>query len=166
MPKKPFSLRSVQCTHIKYAKKMKNSIGKSYRSEKIRFFCEKLAEQANLWQILLQYWNTAPKASSINYTCLDHCAASACSIIYNAKQVTHHQVPTQMSTIFSSHLYLSATNNITPAPYSPSPSAPPHHTRFPHFPPPYIHHARSTTHPTRSILVPGLHAFESTTLQF
>ena len=23
MPKKPFSLRSVQCTHIKYAKKMK-----------------------------------------------------------------------------------------------------------------------------------------------
>ena len=28
MPKKPFLLRSVQCTHIKYAKKMKKIDGK------------------------------------------------------------------------------------------------------------------------------------------
>jgi len=47
MPKKPFLMRSGRLPHIKYAKKMKKLIGKYNLSkiEKIRFFCERLAER-------------------------------------------------------------------------------------------------------------------------
>ena len=41
MPKKPFSLRSVQCTHIKYAKKMKR-FDSFTKIVKIRFLVRKL----------------------------------------------------------------------------------------------------------------------------
>jgi hypothetical protein len=46
MPKKPFSLRSVQCTHIKYAKKMKKIDREVIPDpEKIRYFCESACER-------------------------------------------------------------------------------------------------------------------------